>query len=222
MRSYGAARSYFSILEFLSWCIIILGGLVAIGAIMTLGQMSRSFGGSPMAGLAGLIPGASVMFAGFMGLVLAQIGRAGVDSAEYGQQSLKIAREELEISKQALKQGAITEQGYAALQSAKKELRSGEAPASASYANSKPNEAEAEAEAVSYQPGDTIDYQGQLIRVVEAGFVYGGTVFHTLRNAKAKIDENSFAQQPEPEKPKPYADQLGVNQGPKLGGATRS
>lgn len=222
MRSYGAARSYFSILEFLSWCIIVLGGLVAIGSIMALGSMSRNFGGSPMAGLAGLIPGASVMFAGFMGLVLSQIGRAGVDSAEYGQQSLKIAREQLEISKQGLKQGSMLEQGYAALQAAKDELRHGDDPAAASYANATPDAAAAKAETVSYEPGDTIEYRGKTIRVVEGGYVFGDTIFDTLQKAKARVDEDGFALPAEPEKPKPYADQLGVNEGPKLGGVTRS
>lgn len=222
MRSYGAARSYFSILEFLSWCIIVLGGLVAIGSIMALGSMSRNFGGSPMAGLAGLIPGASVMFAGFMGLVLSQIGRAGVDSAEYGQQSLKIAREQLEISKQGLKQGSMLEQGYAALQAAKDELRNGDAPAAASYANAKPDAAAAKAETASYEPGDTIEYRTKTIRVVEGGYVFGGTIFDTLEKAKARVNEDGFALPAEPEKPKPHADQLGVNEGPKLGGVTRS
>lgn len=136
MRSYEAARSYFSFLGFLSWCVIILGGIVAIGALIAMGQMSRSFGGSPMAGLAGIIPGIAIMFAGFMGLVLVQIGRAGVDSAEYAQQGLQISREQLEISRQRLKQGAIREQGYAALQAAKEDLKSSsEPPAAASHAD---------------------------------------------------------------------------------------
>lgn len=115
MRSYEAARTYFSVLGFLSWCVIILGGLVALGSLIAVGQMSRSFGGSSMAGLAGLIPGVAVMFAGFMGLVVVQIGRAGVDSAEYGQQSLKVAREQLEMSRQSLKRQQADSQSFAAL-----------------------------------------------------------------------------------------------------------
>jgi len=112
MRSYAAARSYFSFLSFVSWCVIILGGIVALGSLAAIGQMSRSFGGSPLAGLAGLIPGIAILFAGFMGLVLVQIGRAGVDSAEYAQQNLEIAREQLNVSKQGLKRGATSVDGF--------------------------------------------------------------------------------------------------------------
>ncbi len=115
MRSYEAARSYFSFLGFLSWCIIILGGFVAVGAIVAISEMSRSYGGSPMAGLAGLVPGVGIMFAGFMGLVVVQIGRAGVDSAEYAQQSLQIAREQLEISRQSQRSGIQGADGFAAV-----------------------------------------------------------------------------------------------------------
>ena len=101
MRSYGAARTCFSILGFLSWAVIIFGALIALVGIGTMGQMSRGYGGPSMAGLAGVLPGAIVMFLGFLGLVGVQMGRATVDTAEYTQQGLKIAREQLEISKQA-------------------------------------------------------------------------------------------------------------------------
>lgn len=122
MISYQAARSYFSVLAFLSWCVIIIGGLVALVAFGAVGQMSRGYGGSSMAGLAGMVPGLGIMFAGFMGLVLVQIGRAGVDTAEYTQQMLQISRDQLEVSKEALKQGVKGEAGYAALEKAKKAL----------------------------------------------------------------------------------------------------
>ena len=82
MRSYEAARTYFSILGFLSWCVIGGGGIIAIVALGTVGQMSRSFGGSPFAGLVGAAPGLGIMFLGFLGLVFVQIGRAGVDTGD--------------------------------------------------------------------------------------------------------------------------------------------
>ncbi len=224
MRSYEAARTYFSFLAFLSWCVIILGVIVAIGALTALGQMSRSFGGSPMAGLAGLIPGIAITFLGFLGLVGVQIGRAGVDSAEYAQQGLKIAREQLEISRQALKQGSILEKGYAKLQAAKEGLQSEMIPSATapatSYANAKPaGEAGAE---ITHQPGETIGYRGKTIRAVDAGYVFGGTIFATLDKAKARIDEDGFALPPQAETPKPDADHPGVSTDPKPGGVTRS
>lgn len=103
MRSYEAARTYFSILEVVSKIIIIIGGIVALISLLALGEMSRDWGGSPLAGLVGIVPGVIVMFAGFLGMVVVQIGRAGVDTAEYTQQMLKIARDQLEVSQQALR-----------------------------------------------------------------------------------------------------------------------
>lgn len=222
MKSYGAARFYFGVLEFLSWCIIILGALVAIGAIMALGQISRNIGGSSMAGLAGLIPGVSLVFAGFFGLVSAQTGRAGVDSAEYGQQSLKITREQLAISKQGLKHDANGGKGFAALAAAKEELRTGENPSKASFAHEKPGKDPAKPESVSYQPGDIIDYRGKVIRVVEAGYVFAGTVYAKLAKAKARVDEEVYALPYEHDNPQPNDDGLSTNNGPTFGGVTRS
>ena len=52
---------------------------------------------------------------GFYGLALVQMGRAGVDSAEYSQQSLEVARQQLEVSREVLDQGKKTAASYAAL-----------------------------------------------------------------------------------------------------------
>ena len=103
MRSYEAARSVFGILEIVSWIVIAIGGLIAFVALIALDEMGSSFGGSPIVGLAGIVPGLVIMFAGLLGLVAVQIGRAGVDTAEYTQQMLKIARDQLEVSQQALR-----------------------------------------------------------------------------------------------------------------------
>jgi hypothetical protein len=43
------------------------------------------------------------------------MGRATVDSAEYGQQALKVARDQLEVSKQGIKQGTGLENSFADL-----------------------------------------------------------------------------------------------------------
>lgn len=208
MRSYAAARTYFSILEFVSWSIIVLGAIVALVAIAAFGQMSRSFGGSSMAGLAGLIPGASVVFAGFMGLVLAQIGRAGVDSAEYSQQMLKIARDQLEVSQLALRGGAKAETGFAALN--KKVTEPTAAPPDATPQASYETAASEEAQ-IEHQPGEVIDYRGQTIRVVEAGYVVHGTVFEGLGEAKAEIDLDPLALPKEPPVSHPNQEAVGAN-----------
>jgi len=213
MRSYAAARTYFSILEFVSWCIIVLGAIVALVAIAAFGQMSRSFGGSSMAGLAGLIPGASVVFAGFMGLVVAQIGRAGVDSAEYGQQMLKIARDQLEVSQQGLRGDAKVETGFAALnrEASEDTTVSPIAAPQASYDTAASGDTQIEAE-----PDDVIDdrggndsdvakiepqrsipqdksitYNGQKIEHDAGAYLVDGVSFATLNDAKTYITQNA-------------------------------
>ena len=102
MRSYEAARSMFAFLSFLSWVVIILGGFAALFGGAAASEMMRS-GDQFIGFMVGAIPGLILALLGFFGLVFAQIGRAGVDTAEYGQQSLQISREQLEVSRQALR-----------------------------------------------------------------------------------------------------------------------
>ena len=62
---------------------------------------------------------------------MAQIGRAGVDTAEYNQHILKVARDSLDISKQTLRQGKVLEESFA--------TRARQEPApGASFADAKP------------------------------------------------------------------------------------
>lgn len=223
MRSYEAARSYFNLLSFLSWCVITIGAITAILAVAALGEMSRSFGGSPVAGLAAVVPGVAIMFAGFMGLVFVQIGRAGVDSAEYAQQSLQLSREQLEISRQSLNQSLRGEQGYAAIQAAKQELRSDAEPTAtvlaAGYGSTK-DAVKAEPEE-RHEPGEILEYHGKNIRVVEGGYVVGGTIFETFGKAKEQIENDGLTIEAKSSAPKPYSEQLGVNEAANLGGVTR-
>lgn len=99
---------------------IVVGGIVALVGASAASQVSSyGFGGkgSELAGLVGLIPGLDVCLTGFILLALVQMGRASVDSAEYSQQMLKIARDQLQISKQGLKQSQDKQLGFSDLQS---------------------------------------------------------------------------------------------------------
>lgn len=192
MRSYEAARSYFGFLEFLSWCVIGLGVIAALIGMSAASEMRGYGGASAAAVILAAMPGGALAFLGFLGLVFCQIGRANVDMAEYTQQGLKISREQLEISKQVLKQGASSEKGYAAaLRAAKDELRTGVVPTaseppSASYAGAK---AETKPEVkLSHEPGETIEYRGEEIRVVEGGYVLGGTIYPTYEHVMDQVD----------------------------------
>ena len=214
MRKYRAGYLVLAILAFICWILIIFGVIMILTGIVNMADMrSRMFINNM---LAGGIFSTGVMFVviGLIGLALDQLGRAVFDSAEINQLQLKVARDQLEVSRQALKQGDRFEQGYAARHAAKEELLGapGEAPPKASFADRK---------SIAHKPGDTIEYKGKEIRLVEAGYVFGGTVFSTVEEAYAHIDEDDFALNSRQPGNRPYADQLGVNRGPTLGGVTR-
>jgi hypothetical protein len=196
MRSYEAARSYFSFFGFLSWCVIVIGGLLAVAALVAVGQMSRSYGGSSMAGIAGILPGVGIMFAGFLGLVVVQIGRAGVDSAEYAQQSLKISREQLEISRASQRTSTRDTEGFAVMS------REAEKP-SASFADqvqadkvskagqksiAAPTSPPSDRVALGLENGQ-LEYQTKSIDVRNGQFLYNGIPFDTLISAQKYIDK---------------------------------
>ncbi|WP_299919333.1 hypothetical protein [uncultured Roseobacter sp.] len=114
MRSYEAARNLFSFLAFFATCVIILGVIVGIlGA--TAASTGFQSGPNGLQALLGAIPGAAITLAGFYGLVMVQMGRASVDSAELAQQSLEVSRQQLEVSREVLAQGKATAASYAAL-----------------------------------------------------------------------------------------------------------
>lgn len=100
MRSYEAARGLFSFLAICSWIVIVVGGIIALGGMSAGSSFGRNAGA--MQAVMGAAPGVILAMLGFFGLALVQMGRASVDSAEYGQQSLQVAREQLEVSKQSL------------------------------------------------------------------------------------------------------------------------
>jgi hypothetical protein len=113
MRSYEAARGLFSFLGVCSWIVIVFGGVVAFGGLSAGSSLGRNAGA--MQAMLGAAPGIILAMIGFYGLALVQMGRAGVDSAEYGQQTLQVARDQLEVSRQALQQGKQMAASYEAV-----------------------------------------------------------------------------------------------------------
>ncbi len=109
MRSYDAARGLFSFLAFIAWSAVVVGVIAAFGGA----QMRTGFGGA--VGIMGALPGIGIAILGLFQVAIIQAARATVDTAEYTQQMLKIARDQLEVSKQSLKQGERIETGFGAL-----------------------------------------------------------------------------------------------------------
>lgn len=184
MRSYEAARSLFGFLSFLSWVVIIIGGFAALFGGAAASEM-RGYGGELIGFMAGAVPGLILALMGFFGLVFAQIGRAGVDTAEYSQQSLQISREQLDVSRQALRHGEEVKNGFASL---KTQLAT---PAIASYFGhdtKAPETAPATTPAPTATYAKAIEYKGQRIQVLDHGYHFASTFFTTLEAAHTYVD----------------------------------
>ena len=216
MRSYEAARSLFSFLGFCAWVVIIIGVIAALVGASAVGQMGGyGRGPSGLASFAGLLPGLAMSFVGFIGLALVQIGRAAVDTAEYTQQMLKIARDQLDVSKQGLNQGKAVEQGFAALKQ-----RPEEKPA-ASFADVKTEapsikrEPTVLREQIEAPPVPNLDRVA--LGLEDGELSYGGRKIQ-VKGGKFLTATMAFSSLEAVQK---YVDQLGVNPNARIGGARR-
>jgi hypothetical protein len=106
MRSYEAARGLFSFMSVVGWIVIVGGVITAIAGISIGSEVGRNgYGRGPGPEvLLFMLPGVGIGIIGIVTLALSQIGRAGVDTAEYSQQMLQLSRESLEVSRQSLRQ----------------------------------------------------------------------------------------------------------------------
>lgn len=108
-----------------------------------------------------------------------------MDSAEYAQQNLKIAREQLEISKQTLRahQAGGETASYVELTS-----KSVEFPTKASGEDRTANYADETASEMSARPEGIIQHNGQTIEVTKHGFIVNGRLYGTLEKAKEYVE----------------------------------
>jgi len=178
MRNYEVARKIFSFMEFCGWSLVVIGGLVGVG-------MAASVGGYGGAGAAitsfligGLIAAVGLIFVGFV-----QAGRATVDTAEYTQQMLQIARDQLEVSRQGLKGANDAPQSFTAVTSKE------EPPVSSPYRKAEidtPQESETEPQAAEFPENATM-YNGRMIEQRGNRYFVEGASFLTLGNAKRHV-----------------------------------
>ena len=185
MRSYEAARSLFALLSFLSWAVIVMGGIAAVFGGGAAADMMR-YGEQFIGFLVGAIPGVILALMGFFGLVFAQIGRAGVDTAEYSQQSLQISRDHLEVSRQALRHGEDVKNGFAALKAQVP------VPATASYASpnglSRVDNPRSDQAMPATTYAKALEYKGHEIQTLADGYRFAGMEFKSLDAARTYID----------------------------------
>jgi len=192
MRSYEAARSLFSFLAFVAWSVVVIGVLVAL---IGMGSVSQYAGGG--AGLLAMVPGLGLALAGLIQIAFIQMGRATVDTAEYTQQMLKIARDQLDVSRQGLKRQQETPSSFAgqAAAGAAADQRSFSERIPAERPQKevpKPDEAYVPRflqKDQSAQPAlENWDYRGTRINKSDHGFLVEGETFQSLELAKLHVD----------------------------------
>jgi hypothetical protein len=187
MRSYEVARTLFSFLAFCAWSIVVVGGLVAL-----IGAGGGSRYGGAGAGLLAMVPGLSIGIAGLLLVAFVQIGRATVDTAEYSQQMLKVARDQLDVSKQGLKQQNAMPQSFSAAGKTGNSQRS--EPSSSGQAGktmaTAPSHRTGEVDKI---PAAESEYRGKTIKSHNGRFTCEAIHFHTLDAAKEYIDSSEAA-----------------------------
>ena len=182
MRSYEAARTLFSFLAFCAWSVVVIGVLVAL-----IGASGGSRYGGAGAGFLAMVPGLGISIAGLLLLAFVQMGRAGVDTAEYTQQMLKISRDQLEISRQALTVGGEKPKLFEATKGQEKSGSGFNRTGFAKNGEAR-NDGKVAAQIPAPKPdmleGETLDYLGQTISHERGMFLVGGQSFNSLSYAK--------------------------------------
>ncbi len=186
MRSYEAARSLFTFLGYCAWFVIISGGIFTLMGIAAINEMS-SYGRSPSGArvISTLLPGMGVAFLGFVGLALVQLGRAAVDTAEYTQQMLQIARDQLDVSQQALRGKFEPPQSFAAQV---KDAKGDSAPPPATFAEKLKDPPETPKAEALERLENSVEYRGKVIEEVDGKFLVDGKSYKSLRFAEKHVD----------------------------------
>ena len=171
--NYGTARGVLAFAEIVLWCGVGLGVIIAVVAG---GAASRGFGSS---GLLAALPGIAIAVVSFIGVVLTQMGKATVDTADYNYQMLEVARQQLAVSH--------------------KTLSATSPPTSfADQPPANPNSASSPASAPKALPGTyrapitdhpDWEYKGRQIHKTDRGFVVEGRTFATLDQARSHVDQ---------------------------------
>lgn len=181
--NYGAARGILGLAEIGLWGGVGLGVIVAISAA---GAASRGFG-SP--GLLAALPGIFISMICFLGVVLVQMAKATVDTADYSYQMLSVARDQLAVSKQALSKpnAASTYASQVPKAQSDRVLTRG----AGSKVNSNGPASSGVLEAQQPQPNSAqrkLDYRGKRINRTVHGYLVEGHNFETLELAKLHVD----------------------------------
>lgn len=170
--NYGASRGILGFSELVLWCGI---GLGLILALVAGGAASSGFG---VSGILAAIPGIAISVFCFVGVVMVQMAKAAVDTADYSYQMLSVARDQLAVSKQGLSNAMV-----APTYSAQAQQNSG-------TTNEKATTTSQPAGTPFLQNANqqTFDHKGMRINRTIHGFLVEGRTFGTLDLAKNHVD----------------------------------
>lgn len=174
-RSYEVARKIFSILEFIFWGFVVLGLIAGLVMVDSAGRYAS--GGQKFIFF---LWGASGSIVGLFLVGVVQFFRACVDGAEYAQQGLKIARDQLDVSKQLLKVQKEDRHSFTALNSADEQSVSAGFGSFASTPAKRSNE--------KGSPQET-EYRGEAIKLYGGSYRAIGRAFDSQSEARAAIDQ---------------------------------
>ena len=184
MRSYDTARTIFGFLEFFFWCGVGGGFVLAFAALDAAGS---NFGWET--GIVAAMPGLFVSVISLLGVAVVENARAGVDTAELTQQALKVSRDQLEVSKQALRQGEALQASFTALV-VEKAPTSGWSSLEPSHEAQPATISDARVPAtLTIQPNGDLQYRGMLIRKGTDGYYYNGQMFGSPEQVAQALDE---------------------------------
>lgn len=187
MRSYEAARSLHSVMEFIAWSMIISGIFLAVGLTAAAAEVT-SFGRGPsgVALFMAAMPGIALVGFGFLSLAGVQNARAAVDCAELSQQMLKVARDTLDVSKEALRQGQQPAKSFGDV------ANPAAAPATdggtVSFADAIATPEAVAASSATVEEPTTIEHAGRTLRIVDGRVQFGNSTFDSLESAKRYVD----------------------------------
>jgi len=193
MRSYQAARNLYGFLGFLAWCAIVAGVFIFFAGGNAASQMNGfGRGTNELAILAAIMPGTLLTFFGIMSLAVVQNGRASVDTAEYTQQMLQLARDQLEVSRQGLRQAApeATSFNHTAAPAEVTPSNGYETPAAANFAPAPQPVVHQTATAPAATTNTVTTYNGRKIHRKKGTFIVDDQPFYSLQDAQQYIDRN--------------------------------
>lgn len=205
MRSYETSRVILGIAEFASWAAIVIGAIAALIAGSAAAKYS-GFGAPSFFALA--LPGIVVATLGLFGVVQCQLARAGVDTAELTGQILKVGRDQLEVSRDALRKTKAGDASFAALASKAPEIESpiipkaGYATAAASREREETDALPPTTETSAFKPFDEkfgltqlneaateFEYRDRKLQLTDGMYYLNGIAFPSAKAAKSYIDK---------------------------------